>query len=98
LYVPTVSELVDRLAFPRARVAVPSCFVATSEKVTVAVGVPLPDRGFTIAVNLTFDPTTDDLEEVLKTVVVAFADTTDVVASTTDLGTSEFHAPSVAML
>jgi len=52
--VPTASDVVEKVATPEAfRVPVPR-LVIPSRKVTVPVGVPLPEEAATVAVSVTF--------------------------------------------
>ena len=67
LWLPTVSELVAKVATPEPlRVPLPMV-VAPSLKVTVPLGVPLPP--VTVAVKVTDCPKTDGLAELVTTVV-----------------------------
>ena len=55
LWSPTASAEVVKLAVPLVRVPVPSV-VSPSMKVTLPVGVPLPDEEATVAVKVTESP------------------------------------------
>jgi hypothetical protein len=69
--VPAARALVLKEAAPLAlRVAVPSA-VVPSRKVTVPVGVVLPDAGATVAVNVTLWPVLICVAEAVNEVVVA---------------------------
>ena len=67
---PDVSEEVLYVACPEPfRVPVPSV-VAPSLNVTVPVGVPVPELGATVAVNITDCPTVDGFAEEIRVVMV----------------------------
>jgi hypothetical protein len=66
---PTDSVLVMKVVEPDARVPVPRV-VVPSRKVTVPVGVPVPEVGATVAVNVTDCPKTDGFADDVTVVVV----------------------------
>ena len=73
--------MVVSVAFPLLlRIAVPRV-IEPSMKVTEPVGVPVPDAGLTVAVNVTAWPKTDELSEEVRLVVVAVAALTVSVAA-----------------
>ena len=72
--VPWVSAAVANVAVPVLSSAPVPSVVAPSKNVTVPVGVPVPDVGATVTVNVTDCPTADGLAEELSVVVVAAND------------------------
>jgi hypothetical protein len=93
---PTVSDAVLKVAVPPLKVAVPSEF-APSLNVTVPVGVPLPDCGATVAVNVTSCPLVNCVFDALREVLVlifAGAETTTV--TTVEVDAAKFASPEYA--
>ena len=66
---PAERAAVVKLAIPPESVPAPSV-AAPSLKVTVPVGVPEPDAGLSVALNVTDWPTTDGFGEEIEVVVV----------------------------
>jgi hypothetical protein len=67
---PALNAGVFKFAWPALRAVVPR-LVDPSKKVTVPVGVPVPDNGETVAVKITGCPNVEGLSELTTVVVVA---------------------------
>jgi hypothetical protein len=70
-WAPTLSVDVDTLAIPLLSDCGDPIAVVPSMKVTLPVGLPVPERGATIAANVTEVPGADGLELDVSEVVVA---------------------------
>ena len=69
MWVPTLSDAVEKVATPEARLPVP-IDVEPSENVTVPVGVAVPDVSLTEALKLIEVPETEFVDEAVSCVVV----------------------------
>jgi hypothetical protein len=69
VWVPALKAAVEKVALPPESVAVPRV-LELSRYVTVPVGVPLPETGLTVAVNVTVWPKTDGFNDEVTVVVL----------------------------
>ena len=91
--VPAAKLIVENCAEPAAKAAEPICDCASRNE-TVPVGVPEPDCGATLAVNVMFVPeVTFSAEAYSEVVVLIFADAETVNEIAADVEVAKFESP-----